>query len=125
MIVFGLASSIFDFITFFVLFQIFHASAAQFQTGWFIESLATQTLIILIIRTKLIPFVQSRPAKSLLLSTILAVILGWSLTYLSLGNWFGFVALPWNLLGILAGIVIAYLITVEVIKHWFYKKFSY
>jgi Mg2+-importing ATPase len=125
MLLFGLISSFFDYVTFFLLFYLFRVTAAQFQTGWFIESLATQTLIILIIRTSLVPFIQSKPAISLLLSTVFAVAFGWSLPFLIPGAWFGLVPLNPIILATLFGVVVTYLITVEIVKQWFYRRIEY
>ncbi|MFN7160550.1 MAG: magnesium-translocating P-type ATPase [Candidatus Gracilibacteria bacterium] len=121
MLTFGLISSFFDFVTFGLLYYVFQANAAMFQTGWFIESLATQTLIIHVIRTKKIPFIQSRPHWALVASTFAIVILGWVLPFTPLGSVFGFVALPWYVLLALAGVVCVYLLTVEVGKRIFYR----
>ncbi|MCX6708809.1 MAG: cation transporting ATPase C-terminal domain-containing protein [Candidatus Woesearchaeota archaeon] len=125
MYVFGPVSSLFDFATFFVLFYLFGASASVFQTGWFIESLATQTLVIHVIRTKKIPFIQSMPSIYLLLSSIACVVVGWVLPFTSVGAYFGFVPLPAKILVALAGIVLVYLFVVQVVKQAFYRKFSF
>jgi Mg2+-importing ATPase len=124
MFTFGPVSSLFDFITFFILFSVFSAPAAIFQTGWFMESLATQTLVIHIIRTKQTPFLKSRSSRLLLISTVLCVAAGWTLPYTKLGQLFGFAPLPLNIVLILAGLVIFYLIIVEIVKKQFYKKYD-
>lgn len=121
MFVFGPVSSIFDLLTFFVLFVIFKASAGVFQTGWFIESLATQTLVIHIIRTKKTPFLKSTASWQLLVSSFLCVILGWILPYTPVGKFFGFSKLPVEILLAIMGIVIVYLIIVEIVKKIMYK----
>jgi Mg2+-importing ATPase len=125
MYVFGPISSLFDFFTFYVLFTVLNSSAAAFQTGWFMESLATQTLVIHVIRTKRIPFFQSMPSALLTLSGIVCIGVGWILPYTSLGGYFGFVPLPLHTLGILLGIIAAYLITVHIVKVLFYKVYDY
>ena len=94
MYVFGPISSIFDFATFFLLYYVFKSSAAVFQTGWFMESLATQTLVIHIIRTKRMPFLKSRASWPLILSTFLLVAIGWIIPYTSLGVFFRFAPMP-------------------------------
>ena len=124
MIVFGSISSLFDFLTFFVLYGIFQASAPQFQTGWFLESLATQTLVIYIIRTRKIPFLESIPSMSLIVSTLAVVLIGWIIPFTAIGTFFGFVPLQTNLLMILIAIVLCYLVTVEIGKRLFYRRFS-
>ena len=121
MIVFGILSSIFDYSTFFLLYYGFHSSASVFQTGWFIESLATQTLIIHIIRTRKLPFVQSIASNGLLVSTISIVIFGWLIPFLPFGKYFGFAELSPIILFSIIGIVITYLIFVEFSKRVFYK----
>ena len=121
MVTFGLISSIFDFVTFIVLFKIFGADAGTFQTGWFIESLATQTLIIHIIRTRKIPFLQSQASVGLTFSTLLVVAVGWILPFTWIGKYFGFVPLSTNILIALATIVGCYLVVVQMAKVIFYK----
>lgn len=121
MLIFGLISSLFDFATFYLLFSIFKVPEAMFQTGWFIESLATQTLIIHIIRTRKTPFLQSNAAAGLTATTIGAVIIGWLIPYTPIGTFFGFAPLNTSILLWIATLVITYLITVEIGKKLFYK----
>jgi len=123
MYVFGFISSIFDFLTFGVLYYVFQATPIMFQTGWFIESLATQTLIIHVIRTKKIPFIQSMPHPLLLASTFGIVIFGWLIPYTPLGAFFKLAPLPVPILLSIVGIVLLYLVTVEVGKRIFYKYY--
>lgn len=122
----GPVSSLFDILTFGILFLIFKYSTAQtaafFQTGWFIESLATQTLVIHIIRTKHIPFIESNASRSLALSSLLCVAFGWLLPFTPLGAYFGLVVLPLPVLLSIAGLVIIYLVVVQIVKSLFYKK---
>lgn len=125
MIVFGLVSSLFDFITFFFLRFVFHASEHMFQTGWFLESLATQTLVIYVIRTRKLPFIQSRPSLPLLLSTSSVVTIGWLIPFTPLGAYFNFTALPMNVLFVIVLIVIANLLVAELVKDFFYKKYRF
>jgi len=125
MIVFGLISSVFDFATFFTLYWAFGSPAAIFQTGWFIESLATQTLVIHFIRTKKTPFFQSTASWALILSTIGCVALGWLIPYTPIGKFFGFAPIPLQILLVLAGIIAVYLFCVEVAKRIFYRKYSF
>ena len=122
MLVFGLISSIFDFLTFGFLYYCFRASESQFQTGWFIESIATQVFVIYIIRTKKIPFLESKPSRTLFLNTFLAVAIAWLIPFLPLGAFFGFSPLPWNILAVIAGLVAVYLLLVEVAKRFFYRR---
>jgi len=125
MIVFGLISSIFDFLTFFVLLYAFQATAPLFQTGWFIESLITQSLVIFIIRTRITPFYKSRPSNLLIYSTIAVVCFTLIIALTPLGFIFGFVAPPLIFFLILAGLVGFYLITVEIVKKWFYTRYAH
>lgn len=121
MYIFGPISSLFDFITFFVLYTTFSHFPGAFQTGWFMESLATQTLVIHVIRTQKIPFIESHASKALTFSTILVVILGWTLPYLPIGKVFQLSPLPLQTVLILVGIVAGYLILVEFGKRLFYR----
>ena len=125
MVVFGPVSSVFDLLTFFVLFGVFKLGASAFQTGWFLESLATQTLVIHIIRTKHIPFIQSRASKALLFSTLMAVAVGWALPLTPLGRVFRFSALPLPIMLAIVGLVLSYLVLVEAIKRAFYKRYRF
>lgn len=124
MVIFGPISSIFDLLTFYILFSLLHFNAATFQAGWFVESLATQTFVIYIIRTQKIPFLQSRPSKYLVLATLGAVAAGIILTQNKIGHFFGFSPLPWPAFLIIAVLVIAYLLLVEMVKRIFYKKMA-
>jgi Mg2+-importing ATPase len=121
---FGPISSIFDFLTFFVLLCIANASESVFQTGWFMESLATQILVIHIIRTKKIPFLQSRASKYLMLSTIACVFAGWIIPFTFIGEFFKFQPLPWPVVLSITAIVLIYLFVVETVKKIFYKKYA-
>jgi Mg2+-importing ATPase len=122
MIIFGPISSLFDFLTFFVLLFIFHFGQSAFQTGWFLESIATQTLVVYIIRTKKIPFLQSSPSKSLVASTLLAVGVACAIVYLPIKKLFGFTSFPILPMLAIISITIVYLISIEIAKIWFYKK---
>jgi Mg2+-importing ATPase len=123
-LVFGPISSLFDFLTFFILLFIFSAQAALFQTAWFIESICTQTLVIFVIRTRVVPFYRSMPSPSLLGSTFLVVIMACILPFTFLGSIFGFVHPPASFYVILGGLVTSYLVLVEVAKRWFYRRYS-
>jgi Mg2+-importing ATPase len=122
--VFGPVSSIFDFLTFFILIFFFAADAALFQTAWFIESLCTQTLIIFVIRTRVVPFYRSRPSRLLVVTTLLMVAAACILPFTIMSSIFGFVPPPLSFFGVLAGLVIGYLILVEFVKQWFYRRYS-
>jgi len=122
MIIFGPISSVFDFLTFYFLFAVFHFNAASFQAGWFLESLATQVFVIYVIRTQKIPFLQSRPSKYLFLTTMAAVVLGVILTLKGIGGFFGFNPLSLKAYLTIFILVIIYLFIVEFVKQIFYKR---
>ncbi len=121
MVRFGPISSIFDFATFAIMLWVFHASAPEFRSGWFVESLATQTLIVFVIRTRRVPFFKSRPSRPLLISVIAVVTVGALIPQSPLNDTLGFAPLPVTFFAVLAGIVVVYLVAVEVAKYFFYK----
>jgi Mg2+-importing ATPase len=124
MLAFGPISSIFDFLTFFVMLFVFKASAPLFQTAWFIESLFTQTLVIFAIRTRKTPFYRSKPGKLLLPNILVILILALVLPFTFAGTIFSFVALPLKFLLMLAVFIVAYLVLVELMKIWFYRRYA-
>ena len=111
----GPVSSLYDFLTFFVLLRFFHASAPLFHTGWFVESLATQTLVIFVIRTAKSPL-ESRPSLALALTTVGVVAIACALPFTPLAAWLGFEPLPASYFAFLAGATITYLGLVQVMK---------
>ena len=129
----GPCSSIFDYTTFFMMLYVFNCwnvstpeaaahSASLFQTGWFVESLLTQTLIIHIIRTNKIPFLQSRPSSLLLLMSVVIMAIGIAIPFTPLGSYLGFTALPplyWLLLGIT---LLCYGVLTQLVKMWLLRK---
>jgi P-type Mg2+ transporter len=122
MIFFGPISSIFDFITFGVMLFVFNARGSLFQTAWFTESLATQSLVIFAIRTRRSPFFRSRPGSLLAAGTIGSVAAGILLPFTPLGALFGFTRLPLGFLAILAVMVVVYLALVEFGKSLFFGR---
>jgi Mg2+-importing ATPase len=122
-LVFGLISSVFDIITFAILLFIFHASPQQFQSSWFIEGLATQVLIIFVIRTRITPFYRSKPSRLLTISSLTIVAVGFLIPYTPIGALFNFVAPPLEFYLALVGIIASYLVLVEVVKYYFYRYF--
>ena len=124
MITFGLVSSVFDFLTFGALLLILHATQDQFRTGWFLESVISASLIVLVIRSRK-PFFKSRPAKYLLLATLTTVAVTMALPYTPLGPIFGFSRVPLSFLLLIAVIVILYIISAEIVKKVFYKKVKF
>lgn len=121
MITFGPLSSLFDFLTFGILLGVLHAGAVEFRTGWFVESLATQTLIVMAIRTRRIPFLRSRPSGPLAATAIAAVAIAVLLPLSPLGPPLGFTPLPWQFYPMLAGLAVIYLVLVDVTKSVFYR----
>ncbi len=120
MLTFGPISSLFDFMTFGLMLGVLHAGPVEFRTGWFVESLATQTLIIFAIRTRRVPFFRSRPGGVITVTTFAVIAVGIALTLSPLARTLGFTPLPWQFFGALVLFTIAYLILVEVTKKMFY-----
>jgi P-type Mg2+ transporter len=122
MLVFGPISSLFDFLTFGVMLLAFHARESLFQTGWFVESLATQSLIIFVVRTRRTPFFRSRPSRTLAVTTLAAVVVASAVPFTPLGGLLGFSPLPAPFFGALGAMVVAYLVLVETAKMLFYRR---
>jgi len=120
MLIFGPISSLFDFATFGVMLGPLHANAELFRSGWFIESLATQTLIIFAIRTRRVPFLRSRPSWQLAVAALSVVAVGIALPMSPLAGPLGFNGPPIVFYAVLAAMVGAYLILIEVAKKRFY-----
>ncbi|MDQ7858538.1 MAG: magnesium-translocating P-type ATPase [Armatimonadota bacterium] len=120
MLTIGPISSVFDFATFYVLLRVFAAHEGLFHTGWFVESLVTQTLVIFVIRTRGHPL-RSRPAPWLALTSVAVIALAVALPYLPVAGRLGFVPLPPTFLLILAALAALYLAAVETVKRRFYR----
>jgi Mg2+-importing ATPase len=122
----GPISSIFDYLTFALMLFVFKSAAnpALFHTAWFVESLFTQTLIIHVIRTNRLPFIQSKPSKALLVTSLIIVAVGAALPFSPLAGVLGFVALPPTFWLFLVGMMVAYILLTQVVKTWFYKRFG-
>jgi len=123
MFLLGPISSVFDFLTFGVLLYVLSATPDVFRTAWFVESLCTQTLVIFVIRTRLSPFYRSRPSRALVASSLTIVALALLLPLTPVGALFRLVPPPILFYAFLVGVVVAYLVTVEVVKTWFYKRY--
>jgi Mg2+-importing ATPase len=123
MTIIGPISSIYDFLTFGVLLWVFHASTNEslFHTGWFVESLATQTLVVFVIRTAANPL-KSRPSRPLLISVLTVVAVSKVLPYKPLGGLLRFTPLPLSLLATIAILAVTYLFLVQAVKSWFYRR---
>jgi Mg2+-importing ATPase len=113
---------VFDFATFAVMLWVFEAGPALFRTGWFVESLATQTLVIFVIRTAGPPW-RSRPSRGLAWGVGASAAAGALLPFTPLAPWLGFTPLPPLFFGFLLVMVVAYLGLMEVVKRWFYRRY--
>ena len=117
MLIIGPISSVYDFLTFYVLLHFFHAGEGLFHTGWFVESLATQTLVLFVIRTPRNPF-SSRPSLPLTITTLAMVVVGVVLPYSPLANVLGFTPLPAGFFLFLIAATFTYLLLVEIAKRF-------
>ena len=124
MFTFGVLSSVFDYLTFGVLLLILHANVAQFRTGWFLESVISASLIVLVIRSRR-PFFRSRPSRQLLTATLLIVALTLIVPYTPLAAIFGFQPLNVLFLSLMGVIVILYIATAEMAKKLFYERVNF
>ena len=126
MLYMGPVSSLFDFATYALMLGAFHAwsNAPLFQSGWFVESLLTQTLIIHIIRTGKVPFIQSRASTALVLTSLAIACVGIAMPLTSLGTLFGFVTLPASYWPCLVAIVLAYGLSAFVMKTWYVRRYG-
>jgi P-type Mg2+ transporter len=120
MVYIGPVSSLYDFLTFYVLLRVFHASQEEFHTGWFVESLATQTLVLFVIRTMGNPL-RSRPSGALSVTVCSVAIAAVALPYSPLAELLGFVPLPLSYVGYVAGATLTYLALVEVVKRIIFR----
>jgi len=123
MLIFGPVSSVFDYLTFAVLLWILHAAPDQFQTGWFVESVISATIIVLVIRTKR-PCYKSRPGKYLFAATMAVVLVTLAFPFIPVRKIFGFVPLPASFLLMMGLIVALYILMTEWVKKLFYQKVS-
>ena len=122
MIFIGPISSIYDFITFYMMLRVFHASETMFHTGWFVESLATQTLVLFVIRTTGNPW-RNKPSLPLTITTLAVVAFGIALPYLPFAHDLGFVPLPLAFYAFLAAATLTYLALVQVAKGFLLQRF--
>jgi Mg2+-importing ATPase len=126
MVLIGPISSIFDYVTYFMMLYMFGAwdKPALFQTGWFVESLLTQTLIIHIIRTAKVPFLESRASAALITTSLIIAAVGIALPFTWLGPALGFVSLPPGYWLPLGGILLSYAVLTHLMKTWFVRRFG-
>jgi Mg2+-importing ATPase len=120
MLTFGPLSSLFDLVAFAVFYNVLHTPVALFQTAWFVQSMATQVLIIFVIRTARTPW-NDRPSALLALSSVGIVGIAVALPYFSWATFFGLVPMPASVLAVVAGLTLAYLVVTELAKHLFYR----
>jgi Mg2+-importing ATPase len=121
MLTFGLVSSVFDYLTFGVLLLLLHATPDQFRTGWFLESVISASLIVLVIRTRR-PCFKSRPGGPLLMATVAIIAATFVLPYTPLRGILGFTPMPWSFLGVLGAILALYIVAAELAKRAFYRR---
>jgi Mg2+-importing ATPase len=124
MIVFGLESSLFDFITFGILMRVFHATPELFRTGWFIESVITEVLILLVIRSRKTFFV-SRPGKLLIISSLAVIAMVFVIPYLPFASSIGLIPIPLKVSLSMCGITALYALVSEVTKKYLFRKMNY
>jgi Mg2+-importing ATPase len=115
-------SSLYDFATFAVMLWIFHAHAPLFRSAWFVESLATQSLVVFVIRTRRLPFFSSRPSRPLLATTLAVVAIGIIIPYSPVAHVLGFQPLPLLFLAILVAMATTYLALAELAKAYFFRS---
>ena len=123
MMAIGPISSVFDFLTFWLLLAVLQADKTLFRTGWFVESLATQVLVIFIIRTRANPF-KSRPHPALVGTSLAVVAIAIILPFTPLAPVLGFAPLPLRFVALLLGLTAVYLALVEIVKRWFYRRLA-
>ncbi|HHV84531.1 MAG TPA: magnesium-translocating P-type ATPase [Petrimonas sp.] len=128
MIHIGPISSIFDIATYLVMWYVFHCTnpdmQSLFQSGWFIEGLLSQTLIVHMIRTRKIPFIQSRASRPVMITTFAIMAIGIAIPFTSLGASIGLTPLPWTYFPWLVGILLGYCFLTQILKGWYVKKYQ-
>jgi len=124
MIVFGIESSLFDLLTFGVLLWFYNTSPERFQTGWFLESVATEILILLVIRTQR-PFLKSRPGKYLLYAVLFVGAITVILPYIPYAEFLGLAPLPWPMMAVMISIALLYAFIAEFTKRYFFKRIKF
>ncbi|MGC5164187.1 magnesium-translocating P-type ATPase [Rhodococcus sp. DT1] len=122
MLFFGPLSSLFDFVTFGLMLGVFHAGPELFRTGWFVESLATQILIVFAIRTRRTPFIRSRPSRTLIVTVAVVLAVGIGVTYSPFADDLGFTSLPLGFFAMLVVLIVGYLVLIEFAKRLFYAE---
>ena len=123
MLIFGTLSSVFDYLTFGLLLWVLHANESQFQTGWFIESILSATLVVFAVRTRL-PFNRSHPSRTMIWATLAVAVVVLGLPYTPLAVVLDFQPLHWTSLLAIGGIVGLYFVSAEMVKRWFFKHYG-
>ena len=123
MLTIGPISSLFDFLTFYLLLKVLNSNEVLFHTGWFVESIVTQVLVIFSIRTRR-HFLKSRPDYRLVFTSFVVVAAALYLPFSPVASYLGFMALPVKFFVLLAGLLVAYFILVEGVKNWFYQRIN-
>jgi Mg2+-importing ATPase len=121
MMTFGMLSSVFDYLTFGVLLLLLKAGPQEFRTGWFVESVVSTCLVVLVVRTRH-PFYQTMPRWHLLVTTHAVAAIALILPFTPLARVFGFTMIPWIFLPALGAIVVAYIGSAELAKRWFFRR---
>jgi Mg2+-importing ATPase len=124
MVTFGILSSVFDYLTFGVLLLFLHSSEILFRTGWFVESVVSATLIVLVIRSRR-PFFKSVPGRHLVIATLAIVGTAVILPFTPLGELFGFAPPPVSFILVMAAIVGLYILSGELAKRIFYRRVKF
>jgi P-type Mg2+ transporter len=124
MVVFGLLSSVFDYLTFGALLLLLHAQPEQFRTGWFMESVVSASLVVLVVRTRKSIF-SSKPGKYLFWATLVTVAVALIIPFTPLAQLLGFQALPLHFLLVLGALVALYVVAAESVKHVFYQQVKF
>jgi P-type Mg2+ transporter len=125
MLIFGPISSLFDFLTYFIMLFVFRASIPLFQTAWFTESLITQSVVIFCIRTRRVPFFKSQPSRIFMTNLIFMMLVTLALPYIMpFAKFFGLVAPPKMFYLVLVEMVVIYLFLIEIVKKWFYRHYD-
>jgi Mg2+-importing ATPase len=129
MLFFGPVSSVFDITTYLVMWFVFGANAPEhqtlFQSGWFVEGLMTQTLVVHMIRTQKIPFIESRPGTPLLVMTGLIMAVGILIPMGPIAHYFKLQALPWTYFPILAAILLGYMVLTQLMKKFYARRYGW
>lgn len=123
MLTFGMLSSVFDFVTFGALTYLFHADADQFRTAWFMESIVSASLVLLVVRTRR-SILRSKPSFRLVVATLVIVVVAVALPYVPFASLLGLTPLPWTYVAVMAAIVMLYIAPGELAKRAFYRRFG-